>query len=156
MSDEGKAFARPYLDADAWIHALSGTETGNEVIRPILTAVDAGTMNLVVSAMMPLELLGGTSNSRTKDAEEDALAALSRPNVIEVPVGRALVIEARKLRLQYGLASMDAVHLASAVRGRADVYMTYDDKALKVSQVGQTRICKPYWFGDVPIPGLGL
>lgn len=155
MSAPHQAYSRPYLDADAWIHALEGTEDGRQVLQPLLEAVDRGQMTLVVSAIMPVELLGGRSPNRAQDAEQQALEALSRPNVVEVPVGRAVVLLARQLRLEHSLDSMDALHLASAVRGNADVHFTYDEGVLRVGQVRETRISKPYWLGDVPMPGLG-
>lgn len=144
-------FTRPYLDADAWIHALDGTTAGVEIIRPILAAVDQGTLSLIMSAIMPLELLGGPTTTRTQAEEERALAALSRPNVMEVPVGRRVVLAARDLRLLHNLDSLDALHLASAVRGRADAYLTYDDKALAIGRIAQLSINEPYWYGDVPL-----
>lgn len=145
-------YERPYLDADAWIHALDGTDEGVEVIRPNLAAVDAGRLILIVSAIMPVELLGGVADARTRGLEDRALAALSRPNVREVQVGRAVVMLARTLRIDYGLRSMDALHLASAARGGADVYLSYDERALRVERFRDIAISKPYWYGDVPLP----
>jgi predicted nucleic acid-binding protein len=140
------------MDADAWIHALEGTEDGVQIMRPLLAAVDVGRLRLTVSALMPVELLGGGSDSRTNEQEERALAALRRPNVVEIPVNRSLVLTARRLRIQHGLKSMDALHLASAVRGGADVYLTYDQAALRIGDVVGIRITRPYWYGDVPLP----
>jgi predicted nucleic acid-binding protein len=145
-------FTRPYLDADAWIHALQGTEDGIQILRPLLAAVDVGRLRLAVSALMPVELLGGGSDSRTNEQEERALAALRRPNVIEIPVNRSLVLHARRLRIEHGLKSMDALHLASAMRGGADAYLTYDQAALRIGDLVGIRISRPYWYGDVPLP----
>ena len=94
---EQARFARPYLDADVWIHALQGTPVGQETVRPLLVAADSGTLKLVVSAIMPLEVLRDRADDPSREAEARALAALSRPNVVEVPVGRAVVLQARRL-----------------------------------------------------------
>ncbi len=145
-------FARPYLDAACWIHALQGSKQGVEVLQPILAAVDAGLLTIVVSAMMPLELLGGPTAARSRSDEERALAALQGPRVLEVPVNRSLVLLARQLRLEHRLASMDAVHLASAVRGRADAFLTYDSRLLAVGRHGDVPIQQPSWGGPVPLP----
>ncbi|MGZ4532751.1 MAG: type II toxin-antitoxin system VapC family toxin [Mycobacteriaceae bacterium] len=154
MKERAFRFTRPYLDADVWIHALQGTPVGQETVRPLLVAADSRTLKLVVSAIMPLEVLRDRADDPSREAEARALAALSRPNVVEVPVGRAVVLQARRLRLDHGLQSMDALHLASALRGRADVFLTFDDKALRLGLLEQMLISKPYWPGDTPLPGL--
>lgn len=50
----------------------------------------------------------------------------------QVEAGRPVVSEARALRLTLGLKSMDALHLASAVMGRADAFLTNDDDLVAV------------------------
>ena len=145
-------FTRPYLDAVCWISALQGSSEDVEILRAILAAADSGSLTIVVSTMMPLELLGGSSGTRSKPGEERALAALQGPRVLEVPVNRSLVLLARQLRLDHGLKSMDAVHLASAARGRADAFLTHDKQVLALGTFGDVTIRCPYWDGAVPLP----
>jgi predicted nucleic acid-binding protein len=121
-----RPYQRAYLDADVWTSALAGEPGRAEVVRPILEAADAAEIRLLVSALMPLEVLGGPSQSRTQDQEEAAEAIVTRSSNIVVPAGRTVVLQARRYRLEHKLRAMDALHLASAVRGRAEVFFTWN------------------------------
>ncbi len=156
MADQPYQLA--YLDADVWISALIGEPGRAEIVRPLLAAADAGQVKLVVSALMPLEVLGGRHQTRTQEQEDAALSIVTRSSNIVVAAGRAVVLRARQYRLAYNLATMDALHLASAVRGHADVFFTWnmDD----FSRVGPTidgiSIGEPYWYGTPEIEGFAL
>ena len=57
-------YHRAYLDANVWIRTLIGEPGRAEIVRPILAAADTGQIELVVSALMPLEVLGGPHETR--------------------------------------------------------------------------------------------
>lgn len=151
-----RPYRRAYLDADVWTSALAGEPGRAERVRPILEAADAGEIRLLVSALMPLEVLGGPSRSRTQEEEEAAEAIVTRASNIVVPAGRMVVLAARRYRLQHKLATMDALHLASAVRGRADVFFTWnmDDFGRVAPEIDGVRISEPYWWGMPTLDGL--
>jgi predicted nucleic acid-binding protein len=156
MADQPYQLA--YLDADIWLSALIGEPGRAEIVRPILTAADGGHVKLLVSALMPLEVLGGGNQTRTQEQEQAALSMVTRSSNIVVAAGRALVLRARQYRLTYNLKSMDALHLASAVHGHAEVFFTWNSDDF--SRVGPTidgmRISEPYWYGTPEIEGLIL
>jgi predicted nucleic acid-binding protein len=152
------SYQRAYLDADVWIAALLGESGRAEIVKPILAGADAGQVRLVVSALMPLEVLGGSRTTRTQEREQAALAIVTRSSNIVVPAGRAVVRRARHYRLTYGLDAMDALHLASAVRGRATVFFTWNSKDFdRVGpMVDGIKVCEPYWYGTPEIEGFAL
>jgi predicted nucleic acid-binding protein len=147
-----------YLDADVWTSALIGEPGRAEIVRPILAAADAGEIKLLVSALMPIEVLGGPTRSRTQQHEEAAEAIVTRSSNIVVPAGRNVALLARRYRLEYGLKTMDALHLASAVRGHADVFFTWnmDDFGRVGPEVAGVKISKPYWHGTPQLEGFRL
>jgi predicted nucleic acid-binding protein len=49
-----------------------------------------------------------------------------------IPVGKAEIIRAQKLET-LKFTSFDALHIACAERGKADVFLTTDDKLLRVA-----------------------
>lgn len=53
-------YARPYLDAESWISALSGKGPYAEDLRAVLSAADRNELVVVTSVLMPLEVLGGS------------------------------------------------------------------------------------------------
>lgn len=100
---------------------------------------------------MPLEVLGGPHDDRTVEDEERVLLALSRSTVARVAANDRVVAEARTVRLQHRLNTMDALHLASAAAGRADVILTNDRRILSLRQYRGIPIAEPTWWGDVPL-----
>lgn len=52
-------FVRPYLDAQSWITALSGHGAYAADLKEVLLAADRSELIIVVSVLMPLEVLGG-------------------------------------------------------------------------------------------------
>jgi predicted nucleic acid-binding protein len=147
-------YRRPYLDAQCWITALSGTGPYATDLRQVLAAADRGGLVIVTSVLMPLEVLGGDRQTRTPQAAEQVLLALGRSSVVRVAVTDRVVRHARELRLDHGLTSIDALHVASAVAGQADVLLTNDSKVRQLSRYRGIPIIAPEWPGDVPLPGM--
>lgn len=145
------AFRRPYLDAQSWITALSGKGPYAPDLAEILRAADRGQLVVVVSALMPMEVLGGSHDSRTEESAARAELALKRSCVQQVSVTARVVADARRLRLDRGLTSMDALHVASAVAGRADILLTDDDKIHALGEFRGLPIRRPTWPGDLPL-----
>lgn len=144
-------YLRPYLDAQSWITALSGRGPYAADLKEVLRAADRSELVIVVSVLMPIEVLGGSHDSRTAESAERALLALRRSTVAQVAVTSRVVTEARELRPRHGLKSVDAIHLASAAGGRADAFLTNDSKMLSLRQHRGVPVIKPEWPGDRPL-----
>jgi predicted nucleic acid-binding protein len=121
---------RIYLDAcclsrltddqsQARVHAES------DAIEHILRMVRAGLATWVSSTVLNIEVSRNPDPDRRHDAEE----LLSFANEVVVPqnseADRAKRIE------ELGFSPFDALHLASAERGGADVFLTTDDDLLR-------------------------
>jgi hypothetical protein len=54
--------------------------------------------------------------------------------------------------------TMDALHLASAVRGHADVFFTWNmnDFRRVGPEVAGVKISKPFWYGTPQLEGFSL
>ena len=133
------------------ITAITGRGSFAGDLRLWLEAADRGDLQLVVSTLMPLEVLGGNRDRRTQESAAAALRALDRSSVRQVAPGRAIVAAARDLRLTRGLKSMDALHLATAHRGQAEGLLTDDAERLALETWEGVRIVKPEWLGDRPL-----
>lgn len=147
-------YQRPYLDAIAWVEALSGKGFYSADLAEVLKAADRGALTIVMSVLMPLEVLGGTRLERAEGDADRALRAVGRSSIAQVGVTARIVREARQLRLDYRLKSMDALHLASAAAGRADAFLSNDDQVLKLGTYRGVPIRKPTWPGDMGLTNL--
>lgn len=147
-------YERPYLDALAWIEALSGKGRYSADLAEVLHAADRGALTIVMSVLMPLEVLGGGHQDRTEGDAEQAMQALGRSSVAQVGVTARIVREARQLRLDHRLHTMDALHLASAAAGRADAFLSDDRKILAIGSYRGVPILEPTWRGDLGLTDL--
>ncbi len=143
-------FRRPYLDAQSWITALSGEGPYARDLAEWLAGADRGEFQIVTSVIMPIEVLGGGHDVRTQESAERAEQAMRRSSVQQVNVTRVIVADARRLRLDHGLKTVDAIHVASSAFGRADVLLTNDDKVSGLGSFKGVPIRRPDWQGDLP------
>jgi predicted nucleic acid-binding protein len=153
-----KSVARPdnpstvYLDSSAVISAVK-RETGHEPVAKVLELAKARALTLVTSTILLVE-----ARSRGRDAapddsgEREILGYLDHPGWILVELDRAVALRARRLCLRFGLQNYDAVHLASAIEGGAEVLMTFDKGFPIGSLVEGVWVDNPYLPGS-PSPG---
>ncbi len=76
---------------------------------------------------------------------------MRRTSVQQVNVTRIIVADARQLRLDHGLKTVDAMHVASAPFGRADVLLTNDNKIHGLGSFKGMPIRRPGWQGTLPL-----
>jgi predicted nucleic acid-binding protein len=144
---------RIYLDAcclsrltddqsQARVHAES------DAIEHILRMVRAGLATWVSSAVLNVEVSRNPDPDRRHDAEE----VLSFANEVVVPQS-AEAARAKRIE-EVGFSPFDALHLASAELGGADVFLTTDDDLLRRARrsVGllRVRVENPVlWYEEV-------
>jgi predicted nucleic acid-binding protein len=121
---------RIYLDAcclsrltDDQSQARVRTEA--EAVEHFMRMVREGLATWVSSTVLNIEVSRNPDPDRRRDAE----ALLSFANEIVVPEA-AEADRARQLE-EHGFTPFDALHLASAERGGADVFLTTDDDLLR-------------------------
>jgi len=66
----------------------------------------------------------------------------------------SLAVEARHIARDHSLKPGDAVHLASAIRAKADVLLRWDDRFKGLPNISGLDICDPYWYGPAQLPGI--
>lgn len=144
-------FRRPYLDAQSWITALSGDGPYARDLVEWLAAADRGELEIITSVLMPVEVLGGPHDGRTQESAERAEQAMRRSSVQQVNITRIIVADARRLRVDHGLKTVDAMHVATAAFGRADVLLTNDNKIYGLGSFKGVPIRRPDWQGALPL-----
>jgi predicted nucleic acid-binding protein len=96
-----------------------------EAVEGILRLTRAGQVTWVSSTTLEIEI------SRNPDAERrhDVAALLAFSNEVVVPRSRSA--ERATFLQKLGFGTFDALHLASAEQGQADVFLTTDDDLLR-------------------------
>ena len=114
---------RVYLDAAPVIYLIERVAPFDNLVRTYLTT---GQVTLVASEITRLE-------SRTRPIRENQIALLANfdgffaTQVSEiVPLDRAVIDAATRIRAEHGFRTPDAIHLAAAMETQCDVFLTND------------------------------
>lgn len=136
-----------YLDSSAFIAAVT-QEPGSEPIQRVLEDVQRQQLTLIASTASLVEVRGGSRSAPADDLIDKKIRdILEGPSVVLVELDRLVGLKARELAQLHRLRTWDAVHLASAVIGRADVLMTLDTDFPLDSEVEGVWVTKPYRLG---------
>ena len=127
---------RIYLDASALNRPfddqrLSRNRLEAEAVLAILERIEAGEIELISSAALAYENL----MSPLIERREYVTTYLTLATTF-VATDPALLQRAREFEAQ-GMRPLDALHLASAERGRAQSFVTCDDRILKRARQGK-------------------
>lgn len=126
---DASALNRPFDDQQ-----LSRNRLETEAVLAMLESIEAGEVELVSSAALVYENL----NSPLVERREYVATYLALAGTF-VSASPALLERARQIERQ-GITPIDALHLASAERGRASWFVTCDDRILKRARLGKVNI----------------
>lgn len=149
VGTERRQYQRPYLDANVWIDYFAGPESPSstqdraELAKEIFDRALDGHMNIVASTAIAVEVL---KDPETDEPELGEVPRFFRRSCflwvqLDLPVAE----HARLLARKYSTKPMDAIHLASALRGEADVLFTHDGEHLPPGDYEGLRVCEPYY-----------
>jgi predicted nucleic acid-binding protein len=138
-----------YWDACVFLAAVNGEPGRLQNIEAMMDAASKGEIVILTSTLSKVEVAFGASEQQQKALDADVEAKIDELWSTGSPVKlvefhELLADDARRLiRLGlsrgWSLRSADAVHLATAMRYRADSFHTYDTKLPKYSgQIGIT------------------
>jgi predicted nucleic acid-binding protein len=119
-----------------------------EAVRMILRLVELRQLSWVTSEVLRFEV----DLTPNMDRRKRVLSTMKRAD-LEVRLEDSIIQEAEKFE-KMGLASLDALHVASAKAGKARVFLTVDDallrKAKKVQNKIGIKVENPLsWIGDL-------
>lgn len=151
------SYLHPCLDSDVWIAAITGppkatTAAKFQVATDILGGVDSTGMKVVASTLLQVEVIKHPAAKVPSDHHDLISKVLSRSFIEWFELDPKTAVLARRLRVDHALRAADAVHLATAIRGRADVLLTWDRRLLKVGDSEAVPVREPYWPGPNPLP----
>ena len=127
---------RTYVDANLLIIAFRGNDAG---VAAAIQVLDDAQRVLVSSAFLRLEILRKPLFYQRDDEIRFMEAFCARVNDWVV-VDDALVKQALSLAANYDLGSMDALHLAAALTGKADEFITLEKPFKPMFRVPGLRV----------------
>ena len=123
---------RLYLDANVFIYAVEGSPEHRAFLEGLLDLLGTGDTTAVTSELTLAEVLAKPfEENRTDlaDIYEEMVAPSAWLDM--VPVNRAVLLRAARLRAELKLRLPDAVHVASAVAAGCELFLS-NDRRLKV------------------------
>ena len=132
---------RTAIDANLLIGAWSGTST---LLAAALAVLEDQRRTLIVSDALWLEVMPKAIYHRQEQERAFYEAVFTRAE--QVLWSTALVESAKRLAQTYGLAAMDAIHLAVAISARADEFISGEKPEKPIFRV--TEITTRSLWGD--------
>lgn len=148
-------YRRLYLDADVYLGLIKGEGGRVDIARTLLRGGQDGRFKVVASTLLYAEVCGhGDVRAAADQATVDQkVSAFFEHGFIEwVEVDLVVAREARRLSRTQRLRGADAIHLASAIRARCDVLMSWNKKDFPIGQtVEGVEVREPFLFGQSTI-----
>ena len=121
------------LDSNIFIAAWSGLEDHSSTAAKLLLSVDVGHDSAIYSTLIFAEVLAFPDRRKSNSLSvTDFFIQLS--NAQACPVDTVIASLAGSLRVQYpALRMADSVHLATALNGKAAVFVTNDHRLANIS-----------------------
>lgn len=125
-------YIRPYLDANVYITAITGPGVEDpsrvDTAAKILKSAEDGRLQIIASTLIIAEVVRDKPTTSGGPGVFDQFILHRFMSWVEMDFN--LARKARSLAQTYGFKGADAVHVASAIRGGADTFLTWDDKVL--------------------------
>ena len=126
---------RTYLDANLYIYVFEGIETYRTRMAGLLAEIDRQDTSVIASELLFTELLPRPMKDGRQDLVERYLELFrSTPRIHLAPVDRRVILRSVQLRADFGLRSMDAPHLATALVHDCETFVTNDQRLARVDR----------------------
>ena len=123
---------RVYLDANLYIYLFEGIEEHRRPMADLAAEIDRRNIGVVASELILAELLPRPVRDGRRHLVAAYLDLMQRtPRIVLAPVDRRVILRAVHLRADFGLRSMDALHVATALVHDCESFLT-NDRRLKV------------------------
>ncbi len=147
-------YQRPYLESSVFIAFIKGEVIGGvdrgEIAQNIFDDAANGRWPVFTSTFTLAEVFRDRRRPQLSVTEEQRIDAFFQHEYIKlVTLDRDVAELARKLARAHGLRPADAVHLASAIKAKADELLTWDEGNFPINHtIEGVAIRLPYWFGQ--------
>ena len=152
-------YLRPYLESSVFISWINGEFTKGGIdckktVGHILKLAEEGLYKIYTSSWTLAEVHKRKNGSELDDKKSKAILKYFEHDYIQIiDVTRARGEEAHVLARQYGLKPTDSVHLACALRGKCDVFLTFDPDFNSIKNKDpKINIQQPLIIPEVPLP----
>ena len=127
---------RVYLDSNLYIYVFEGVETYRTRMAELLSVIDSRDIVVIASELLFTEILPRPVKEGRQDLVERYLDLVrNTPRIQLVSVDRSVILRSVHLRAEFGLRSMDALHLATALVHGCETFITNDRRLARIDLI---------------------
>lgn len=136
LADRLKGKRRVHIDTNVLIYFLQKNPEYVTLVRPVFEFIDSGQLVGVSSYITLLEIM-----VQPIQAGNVALALEYRDYLVNsrnfelFPVDKAIAEDGAEIRARYKVKTPDAIQLATAIKQRADVFLTNDGELKRFDRI---------------------
>lgn len=124
------------LDTNILIYHLEDNPAYADFTTHLFERIETGRLHAIVSALALHEILSGVHKAGHGDeAVRYKNLLLSFPNLTIVPFDAETATISGEIRARYGLRTPDAIHVATAIHGGAEAFVTNDEGFRRVKEI---------------------
>lgn len=138
MIPSGKTIA---LDTVSIVYFLERHPAHFLTAKELFSRLEAGEISGVISSLVFAELLVPAYREHKTELADTIIQILSNfPNLVTLPLTTEISKEAAKIRAEQNLRTPDAIHVATALAGKADYFVTNDRQLERLGEKGRMQI----------------
>lgn len=131
-----KGHHRVLIDTNIWLYHLEGNAEFGAAASELISAVEQGVIEGVVSELTLLELQVRPLRLRRQDIADHYEILLDHfPHLVLAPIIRDILTLAAALRAKYNLKTPDAIVLATGIRHGATLAVSNDQQWQRVAEL---------------------
>ena len=132
------------VDAMLFVYHFENNPEFGALAARIFQDAEDGRHRLVTSILSLMEVLVVPKrHGMTELAQRYREIFESFPNLEVLPIDEAVVEIASDLRARHNLRTPDSLHLATAIHGRADAFLSNDKKLQKITEIPVRTLQEP-------------
>jgi predicted nucleic acid-binding protein len=145
-----------YWDSTNFISLIAEDEPARaDICQRILEDAEQGNCRIIISALTIAEVIKPKGQPVLAEDAETTISDFFLHDYISVyDLTRAIAENARKLAREHGLKPNDAIHLATTMAARVDVFETYNTNDFAGLEGIPFQIREPAWQGTPQLPGI--
>lgn len=122
------------LDSNIFIYYFNENPQFGKASKLIFDGLATNKLRAITSSATLIEILSSKklSDQAAKDIEKKVLTI---PNVTILDIDQKIAVGAAKIRRSYGFRTPDAIQLTTAIRGKAQAFITNDRRMKGVKEI---------------------
>jgi predicted nucleic acid-binding protein len=128
----GIRLVRYYIDSNIFIAYLSKEEGYYSFSENTFKKLDRGVISGAFSSIMFSEVISISEDPKSSEIIRRFVDHFGK-NLVEVPADKNICLLAAEIRAKHNIKLPDAIHLASAIETKTDIFVTADKKLLGVA-----------------------